>query len=217
MNRSNKQLVLSGSLMTRQDDRVTPLTPLTCENMCEEFDTIKGQYGENGREMEYIRARLFIAEVVSRYPVDQLRRFAFHLLTSDVDAYIYLVSQAPCLLHIKDAQNWTALHWASHFLPSQIRTLVEMGAKMNECSTVGNTPLDLVYKFGSLESVICLLKEGASTMIGHRVWLLKKDKENIWKKCRDARHLLRCHYLSLLRPLKGLYEIHKRLIIEMLV
>ncbi len=152
-----------------------------------------------------------LVDAVIDLPEEELHVFAITLAKYQFTVFIYLISHVPSLVHLKDKEEWTVLHWAIESTPDLISTLVGMGLDINALTVYHHTSLDLSFEFHHPNSALRLLKEGASTRVGERKW--RKCENNT----KVAKVIRRCYYLSFLYPLEGLLDVHKRLVIEMLV
>ncbi len=144
----------------------------------------------------------------------QLNELVQFLYGWKIRYYVHVIQHHPSLLHMNFYYGCEAIHCAASNHPRHVPVLLELGAHVDILNDEGCTPLDCAYHMNFHDSVVCLLKHGASTRIGRRRWLGKhRNKQDKL----SATLLRRCHYLSLLSPISKLLDPHRELVIHMLV
>jgi hypothetical protein len=163
---------------------------------------------------EFNQVRTLIDRVVKEFEVDHLTKFALSIYDYQVELFVHLVRQSPTLVDASNFENYTALHCAASFRPSDVPILIELGASINKLTDMNETPLDRAYWYQKENAVRILLKNGASTMIGQRKWLSTDDPGD---PIRVVRLIRRSYYLSLVYQMNVILDCHLRNVINMLV
>lgn len=136
--------------------------------------------------------------------------------------YRYLIGLRPDLINASTHDGYTTLHCAAEYRPKRVPMLLELGANVNLMTEErGKTPLDGAYFFHERQTIRLLLENGASTMIGMRLWgdshkalpppNMRGDEGFV-----DTRWILRAHYIALLHGMPGMLSDHLRMVVEML-
>jgi len=158
---------------------------------------------------EFDLVRQLIDRVVNEFEVDQLQRFALAIYDYKFELFVHLVRQSPTLVNAGNYENYTALHCAASYQPSNVPMLIHLGASLNRQTDQNMTPLDGAYWHQHETVVRVLLESGASTMIGQRTWLHGR-----YTVC--TRLIQRSHYLSMFCRIEKLLECHVRVLVDML-
>ena len=90
----------------------------------------------------------------------------------------------------------------------------ELRANVNVQMDNGQTPLDNAYTGGKFESIIYLLRCGASTMIGSREWI-HDDIYDVYPTT-GRKIIRRAFFVSVLSRTRSVLRDHKRMLVDML-
>jgi hypothetical protein len=190
----------------------THLVP-TKEDPCQTLESTRRRNHCNMDTEELNQVRLLIDRVVKEFKVDDLGMFACRIYDYNIELYVHLVRQFPTLVNVGDGE-YTTLHCAAAYQPQNVPILIELGAPINSLTRNNKTSLDEAYMFIKDTAVRVLLKNGASTMIGERMWLSNEISSD---RIIVAKLIRRSYYLSLFSHMEILLSDHLRNVVDMLV